>query len=162
MRRLRTFPSERRLLMGHLLSRFFVYAAILSTVAPSVLANDLPIQTLELKGGAPPSYSALASDQRHPVVFEQLPNGLRFAILKRQSKVLGVAIFMRVKGGFLAEQRPGERGLAHLIEHLVFHSPTRNNSNDFHRFGKIGMPRARPEPAGGRGQSVESTLDNAK
>jgi len=135
--------------MGYPLARFFVFTAILSTAAPETLANNSPIQALELKSEARLPHSSLASDQRNPVILERLPNGLRFAILKRQSHEAGVAIFMRVKGGFLAEQRPGERGLAHLIEHLVFHSPTRNAPNDLHRFGKIGMPLTLPEPAGG-------------
>ncbi len=91
----------------------------------------------------------LAADGRQPVVLSQLPNGLRIAILKRSSNETGAAIFMRVKGGFLAETRPSERGLAHLIEHLVFHSPTQKAPNELRRFRQIGMPLTLPEPAGG-------------
>ena len=35
-------------------------------------------------------------------------------------------MLMLVQGGFIAERRPGERGLAHLIEHVAFISPTRS------------------------------------
>jgi zinc protease len=56
---------------------------------------------------------------------------------------------MRVTGGFLAERRPGERGLAHLIEHLVFHSPTRAAPDELRRFRQVGFPLTLPQPAGG-------------
>jgi len=84
-----------------------------------------------------------------PVIEGKLANGLRYAILPRPSREPGVAMFSRVSGGFLAERRPGERGVAHLIEHLIFHSPTRTAPNALRRFREIGMPLTLQEPAGG-------------
>lgn len=84
-----------------------------------------------------------------PVVRGRLKNGLRYAILPRKADEPGVALLMRVDGGFIAERRPGERGLAHLIEHLVFHSPTRTAPDELRRFRQVGFPLSLPEPAGG-------------
>lgn len=89
------------------------------------------------------------ADQRQPVVSGQLPNGLSYAILKRQGKEPGVAIRIRVKGGFLAEQRPGERGLAHLVEHLVYYGPTEKAPDKLWRFREVALPLSFFEPAGG-------------
>ncbi len=56
---------------------------------------------------------------------------------------------MRNEGGFIEEQRPGERGLTHLIEHLVFVSPTINAPNDLHHLTKISLPLTFPAPSAG-------------
>jgi len=77
-----------------------------------------------------------------PVVSGRLPNGVRYAILARQSDEPGISLLMRNEGGFIEEQRPGERGLTHLIEHLVFVSPTINAPNDLHHLVKIGLLRS--------------------
>jgi predicted Zn-dependent peptidase len=84
-----------------------------------------------------------------PVVQGRLGNGLRYAILPRRASEPGAGLFMQVQGGFLAERRPGERGLAHLIEHLAFHSPTRSAPDELHWYRTIGLPLSFPEPAGG-------------
>ncbi|KQN13309.1 hypothetical protein ASE79_20025 [Sphingomonas sp. Leaf28] len=47
---------------------------------------------------------------------------------------------MRNEGGFIAERRPGERGLAHLIEHVAFHSPTVAAPDDYDHLKRIGLP----------------------
>jgi Peptidase M16 inactive domain/Insulinase (Peptidase family M16) len=86
---------------------------------------------------------------RQPVVQGQLENGVRYAILPRKGNDAGVSLRLRVRGGFLAEQRPGQRGLAHLIEHLIFHSPTRSAPNELRRFRQVGFPLTLPDPAGG-------------
>lgn len=74
---------------------------------------------------------------------------MRYAILQRRSSDSGVALRLRVDGGFVAEQRPGERGLAHLIEHIIFHSPTRTAPDELRRFRAVGFPLTLPDPAGG-------------
>jgi hypothetical protein len=53
---------------------------------------------------------------------------------------------MRNEGGFIAERRPGERGLTHLIEHILFHSPTRAAPDELDRFLRIGPPLTFPSP----------------
>lgn len=76
----------------------------------------------------------------------RLANGVRFAILPRQSQEPGVALLMRNEGGFIAERRPGERGLAHLIEHVVFHSPTVGFPDDPDHFTRVGLQLTLPAP----------------
>lgn len=56
---------------------------------------------------------------------------------------------MRNEGGFIAEHRPGERGLAHLIEHIVFHSPVAGAPDDFDHLKRIGVPLTLPAPNAG-------------
>lgn len=93
--------------------------------------------------------AATPADARQPVVYGQLANGVRYAILTRKGNEPGVSIRARVHGGFLAEQRPGQQGLAHLIEHLIFHSPTRSAPNELRRFRQVGFPLTLADPAGG-------------
>ncbi|WP_198162010.1 M16 family metallopeptidase [Sphingomonas sp. TDK1] len=79
----------------------------------------------------------------------RLRNGVRFAILSRRGSEPGVALLMRNEGGFIAEHRPGERGLAHLIEHIVFHSPVADAPDDFDHLERLGMPLTLPAPTAG-------------
>jgi hypothetical protein len=85
-------------------------------------------------------------DAWRPVVRGRLKNGLSYAILPRPAREPGVGLLMRVEGGFIAERRPGERGLAHLIEHVVFHSPTRTAPDQLDRFLRVGLPLTFPAP----------------
>ena len=84
-----------------------------------------------------------------PVVRGRLENGLRFAILPRRSKDPGMALLVRIEGGFLAEERPGQRGLAHLIEHLALISPTKGAPDELRRFVRIALPLTLPAPSAG-------------
>lgn len=115
----------------------------------SMAAQPRPIEmgAADFDEAAKPKH--LPGDARRPVVHGRLPNGLQYAILQRRGNEPGVGFLMRVRGGFLAERRPGERGLAHLIEHLVFHCPTDTAPNELRRFRQVGMPLTLPEPAGG-------------
>ncbi|WP_294191975.1 insulinase family protein [uncultured Sphingomonas sp.] len=74
---------------------------------------------------------------------------MRFAILSRKSSEPGVSVLMRNEGGFIAERRPGERGLAHLIEHVAFHSPTLTAAGDYDHLRRIGVPLTLPAPNAG-------------
>lgn len=99
---------------------------------------------------APPSGSAEATNSPSfswgkPLI-GRLANGVRFAILPRQSQESGIALLMRNEGGFIAERRPGERGLAHLIEHVVFHSPTVGSPDDPDHFTRVGLQLTLPAP----------------
>lgn len=89
------------------------------------------------------------SDAWRPVVQGRLPNGLRYAVLPREPNEAGVGLLMRVEGGFIAERRPGkggpgERGLSHLIEHVVFASPTTAAPDQMRRFPEVGLPLTFP------------------
>ncbi|MXP29610.1 hypothetical protein GRI58_12365 [Porphyrobacter algicida] len=84
-----------------------------------------------------------------PVVSGHLKNGVRFAILPRRDAEPGLGVLMRNEGGFIEERRPGERGLAHLIEHIAFLSPTINAPDDLHHLIKIGSHLTLPAPSAG-------------
>ncbi|HEX7656051.1 MAG TPA: insulinase family protein [Sphingomonas sp.] len=83
------------------------------------------------------------------IVTGRLQNGVRFAILPRRNHESGVGILVRIEGGFIAERRPGERGLAHLIEHIAFESPTKAAPSDLNHFRRIGMSLTLPAPSAG-------------
>lgn len=83
------------------------------------------------------------------VVSGRLANGVRYAILPRTGSEPGVALLMRNEGGFIAERRPGQRGLAHLIEHIAFLSPTIGAPDDLHHLPHVGLPLTLPAPSAG-------------
>jgi hypothetical protein len=83
------------------------------------------------------------------VVQGRLGNGLRYAILPRQASEPGLGLLVRIEGGFIAEQRPGERGLAHLIEHIFTVSPTTSAPDELRHFVRIGLPLSFPAPSVG-------------
>jgi zinc protease len=127
-------------------SRSLIWLAVL-TASTSVFAQQgagPESQALNLEQG-----SISPDESWRPLVEGRLPNGLRYAILPRSASEPGVAIRVRVDGGFLAERRPGERGLAHLIEHVAFRSPTRTAPDQERRFFHVGFPLTLPDPAGG-------------
>lgn len=99
--------------------------------------------SVSLEPANPPS-----SDWDRPVI-GRLKNGMRFAILRRKGDEPGVALLMRNEGGFIAEHRPGEQGLAHLIEHIVFHSPIFGSPDDYDHLKRVGMPLTLPAPDAG-------------
>lgn len=93
--------------------------------APAALPSDLPT-------ALPPSALPSLPDQSDPWlyrgsdvphdkdwVFGSLPNGLKWAVRHNGVPPGQVAIRIRIDAGSLNE-RPGEEGFAHLIEHLVF------------------------------------------
>lgn len=88
------------------------------------------------------------SDWR-PILHGRLKNGVRFAILPRQGNEPGVGFLVRNQGGFIAERRPGERGLAHLIEHIAFVSPSINAPDDLYHVQNIALPLTFPAPSAG-------------
>lgn len=126
-----------------------VFCLTLPAFAPAVQAGEEPrsatASIVRTQADAAPS---AAYDWR-PVVKGRLKNGLRYAILPRRGREPGVGLLMRNEGGFIAERRPGERGLAHLIEHIAFVSPTRTAPNDLDRFLRVGLPLTFPVPSAG-------------
>lgn len=93
-----------------------------------------------------------------PVTQGRLPNGLRYAILPRRGNAPGAGLLIRVEGGFIAERRPGERGLTHLIEHLALVSPTTSAPDDLHHFVRLGLPLTFPAPSAGTTSWRETNL----
>jgi len=98
-------------------------------VSLSLLAA--PLSAAKPGAGASASASAPAADplpwlyrgsdvpQDKEWVFGELPNGLRYAVRKNGVPPGQVSIRIRVDAGSLNE-RDGEQGFAHLIEHLLF------------------------------------------
>jgi hypothetical protein len=119
----------------------------LAAIASGAAGQDKPGAARASAPHAPADAAPAPTDGRR-VLQGRLGNGLRYAILPRRTKEPGVGLFMQVQGGFIAERRPGERGLAHLIEHLIFHSPTRAAPNELLRFRSVGMPLTFHAPAG--------------
>lgn len=126
-------------------------------LCPALMRSiTIPLFILSSSGLAADKASAPGSVSSEPAnrpssdwgsaVTGRLENGVRFAILPRQGSEPGVALLMRNEGGFIAERRPGERGLAHLIEHIVFHSPTVGSPNDADHFTRVGLQLTLPAP----------------
>ncbi len=119
--------------------------APLLAISTSVLTQD---RASPLGSGSAEPGDVPASDWRKPLI-GRLANGVRFAILPRRGEEPGVALLMRNEGGFIVERRPGERGLAHLIEQIAFHSPTVAAPDDFDHLKRIGIPLTLPAPNAG-------------
>ena len=117
-----------------------------------IIASGLPLCAT---GCATTPSDAIASDAEQPnamVLSDPLPdtrsltlaNGMRIVIHRRDSHDPGLGVVMGVAAGFIDEQRPGERGHAHLIEHLAFHGSTNLPRG---RFQELGYPISVPELA---------------
>lgn len=119
--------------------------APLLAFSPPGLAQD---RASPLGRGSAELEDVPASDWGTPSI-GRLANGVRFAVLPRQGREPGVALLMRNEGGFIAERRPSERGLAHLIEHIAFHSPTVAVPDDLDHLKRIGIPLTLPAPNAG-------------
>ena len=106
--------------------------AIRRTVGAGLLPLDLGPGPLPkpppVRLALPPPPADVAEDALPPadpaVHYGQLPNGLHYAIMRRQSAVTGVAIRMQIAAGSL-DETDQQRGYAHLIEHMIFRG-TRN------------------------------------
>ena len=117
-----------------------------------IIASGLPLCAT---GCATTPSDAIASDADQPnamVLSDPSPdtrsltlaNGMRIVIQRRESHDSGLGVVMGVAAGFIDEQRPGERGHAHLIEHLAFHGSTNLPRG---RFQELGYPISVPELA---------------
>ncbi|WP_260599990.1 M16 family metallopeptidase [Sphingomonas endolithica] len=113
--------------------------------------SGLPAEKVVASDGitSDPAKPTLSGNDWGRLVTGSLKNGVRFAILSRRGNEPGVGLLMRNEGGFIAERRPGERGLAHLIEHVVFHSPTVGSPEDLDHLKRVGMPLTFPAPNAG-------------
>jgi len=89
--------------------------------APAAQAEQKPKAVATAKAATGPLW-AHEVVQRAPdpaVRFGRLPNGLRYAIQHNETPKDGVAMRMRIGAGSLQE-RDGEQGLAHFLEHMAF------------------------------------------
>src|SRR5512136_665606 len=72
--------------------------------------------------------TVLAENFRLPVTEHTLKNGMRFLIVERRESPT-FAAYIRFKVGSVNE-RPGQTGLAHLLEHMMFKGTTQFGSTD--------------------------------
>ncbi len=79
---------------------------------------------------ATPAFAHQASDlkPRPGVVYGVLDNGMRYAILQNRQPAGLISVRMRIAAG-AAHEGPGQDGLAHMLEHLVFRG-TKNFPGD--------------------------------
>ena len=110
-----------------------VQAAIASLRFKPRLAFRLPTQPQFEKTPDPVEDPAAAAPPADPrVLFGQLPNGLRYAILANNTPRGAVSFRFRVAVGS-QDEAPGQGGYAHLIEHLMFRGSTNVPDGEFER-----------------------------
>ena len=81
------------------------------------------------------------------MILGRLPNGLTYAV-KQVSATEGASIVLYMKAGAFQEE-PGERGLAHFIEHMAFRGSAHFPSGSlFAQFAQQGIAAGRDQNAG--------------
>src|SRR5512139_1062471 len=98
---------------------------------PSAMKRNLVLLTLStilLLAGYAAASTVLAEKFRLPVTEHTLKNGMRFLIVERRESPTFSA-YIRFKVGSVNEA-PGQTGLAHLLEHMMFKGTTQFGSTD--------------------------------
>ncbi len=116
------FPCVRRLALvaTPLFSLLALTAAPARQAAPAAQPAATPVQAAPVAiDRSPWLYKGSDIPQDADWRFGTLPNGLRYAVRRNGVPPGQVAIRVRIDAGSLMEQ-DGERGFAHLIEHLSF------------------------------------------
>ncbi|MHA7818869.1 MAG: M16 family metallopeptidase [Erythrobacter sp.] len=104
--------------MQRTLSRLFL-ATSLVLVAP--LGGQVPLLAQEQEAHQEAGFAHETSDLEHDprVIYGQLDNGLRYAVMRNGTPSGVAAIRMRIDTGSLNETE-AQRGLAHFLEHMAF------------------------------------------
>lgn len=93
-------------------------------------------QTVNVTQGAPSAtgWPRDRSDLPHDsdYVLGELPNGMRYMILPNQTPPRQVAMRLLIDAGSMQE-RPGEEGVAHFLEHLAFRGTTKYPDGEVQR-----------------------------
>ncbi len=92
------------------------------------LLAPLSVSVVLLLPGYVAASEVLAENFRLPVTEHTLKNGMRFLIVERRESPTFSA-YIRFKVGSVNEA-PGQTGLAHLLEHMMFKGTTRFGSTD--------------------------------
>jgi zinc protease len=89
------------------------------------------------------------------VTFGVLPNGLRYAVMRNATPPGQVSMRLLIKAGSMQE-KPGQEGLAHFLEHLAFRGSTHLADGEvFPMLERLGLARGADSNAGtGAGQTV--------
>ncbi len=102
----------------------WVAAGAVAFAAGGVLTATAQNQTIQLAQSAAPAASQWARDRGDlpsdpDYILGTLPNGMRYLVLRNYTPPRQVAIRMMIDAGSMQE-RPGEEGVAHFLEHLAF------------------------------------------
>lgn len=106
--------------LRHLLLVAASGAALLTAISPAAHAQARP----QASADAPASAAASGLTPDANLRLGQLPNGMRFAIMRNASPPGQAALRLRIDAGSLAEA-DDQKGLAHFLEHMAF-----NGSNN--------------------------------
>ncbi|WP_326535952.1 M16 family metallopeptidase [Pseudorhodoferax sp.] len=80
---------------------------------------QVPAATAVTQAGPPWAHEQVQRSPDPAVRFGRLPNGLRYALQHNETPRDGVSMRLRIGSGSLQE-REGEQGLAHFLEHMAF------------------------------------------
>jgi zinc protease len=111
----------------------------------------------------PPPPVDVAEDAAPPadpaVHYGRLPNGLRYAVMRRPTSVAGVAIRLQVAAGSL-DETDQQRGYAHLVEHMLFRGSAHVPDGQFVKsLERMGMTLGRDTSAFTMPESTLFVLD---
>lgn len=102
----------------------WVAAGFVAIAAGGALVASAQNQTVQLNQTAPAPVSQWARDRGDlphdsDYILGTLPNGMRYLVLRNYTPPRQVAMRMVIDAGSMQE-RPGEEGVAHFLEHLAF------------------------------------------
>ena len=115
-------------------------------LAASATGAGAIAQTVNVTQAAPagPGWPRDRSDLPHDTdyILGELPNGMRYMILPNQTPPRQVAMRLLIDAGSMQE-RPGEEGVAHFLEHLAFRGTTKYPDGEVQRaLENIGLQMA--------------------
>ena len=96
-------------------------ASILAAIALSLIAHSAPAFAGAQQNQWPQAYLDVPADPA--VLYGQLPNGMRYAIMHNETPKGKVSIRLRIGSGAAAET-PDAYGVAHFLEHMAFRGST--------------------------------------
>ena len=102
----------------------WIAAGFVAVAAGGALVASAQNQTVQLNQTAPPVVSQWPRDRGDlphdpDYILGTLPNGMRYLVLRNYTPPRQVAMRMVIQAGSMQE-RPGEEGVAHFLEHLAF------------------------------------------
>lgn len=122
-------------------------AAALSLVLTGQSTSAQEAITTRRPTAATPSAGAPAITPDPAVVYGQLPNGMRYALLRATRPYDGVSIRLHVRVGSL-DEADDERGAAHFVEHMAFNGTRQFAEDELEtRFSAAGIAFGRDQNA---------------
>lgn len=132
--------------MRRFVKRFagWVAAGLVAVAAGGVLVASAQNQTIQMNRPAAEVVSQWARDRGDlphdaDYILGTLPNGMRYLVLRNWTPPRQVAIRMMIDAGSMQE-RPGEEGVAHFLEHLAFRGTEKYPDGELNRvFEGLGL-----------------------